>query len=868
MIERVRSVWPRSLGAAALALLLLAAPAGAELRLPAPTMPARGSSVDALPAFAWKPVVGADHYEFQIGADSSFSSPVLGYDLDRLATMNTRATLNKTVPNGTYWWHVRAVTKTGVVSAWSSPRSIKKAWRAAPILQSPKNGATVRYPMTPLTLAWTPVPHAAKYLVSLATDPDLGSLVGRGAVETAAASFTPPMSLANGTYYWGVTPIDAGGNRGARSRVGSFHWEWPSATTPRITDLADAPEFFDPQFSWDFVPGAARYEVEVNSSQDFAPGSKVCCGSTVTGTSLSPTVIFKDNTYYWRMRAFDVDGNAGAWNTGPSFTKTFDNVPPVSGASIKNFHVRDNLGDPGVSPPGFPTQVPIVTWDPVPGAASYEVEVVPFNSGDCAWNSSSEHWHLTTAAVAWTPLGSRLSATKPYPDQLNVVTDGSTALVANHHYCVRVRARSDRDSSGADVYGDFTYLPDAFTFTGYPTGGSCSPSCTHGYLGSNDYLLPARGVTTSRMPLFTWRAVAGAASYFVIVAKDPSFSNDVDYAFTQAPAYSPRSLHATTYSDETTSYYWVVLPATSLDGRGAVGNPLDGAPADFQKRSVPPTLISPEKGANVTGQPTFHWTPVEGARRYRLQISTDPSFGAPIDDVLSSSTAYTSNSTYPAATALYWRVRADDENLVGLTWSATATFQNRLSAPVPNANLARGDMIPTWTWGPVRGAVSYDVHVELPNGTTRDVPGLRSPAITAVTMTGTGVFHWQVRANFPRSSSGVVPGPYSSRVAFTRTIRAPAGARASVRPRSLLFSWSPKLGAKSYRLQVSTRPDFAQTVENVTTDNTSYAPLLQRQYQDGGALYWRVAAVDADGNSGNFTPTRSLRLGRAGAARK
>src|SRR5207302_1843161 len=122
-----------------------------------------------------------------------------------------------------------------------------------------------------------------------------------------------------------------------------------------VTDLSTAAEVYDPQFSWAPVAGAARYEVEINSSVDFAPGSKVCCTGTTIATSLSPTTVFKDNVYYWRVRAIDPDGNAGVWNnwqdpvTGdPGFTKTFDKVAPagpVPGTSVKNLHMRDNLTD-------------------------------------------------------------------------------------------------------------------------------------------------------------------------------------------------------------------------------------------------------------------------------------------------------------------------------------------------------------------------------------------------------------------------------------------------------------------------------------------------------------------------------------------
>jgi hypothetical protein len=877
----MRSRSPKPVVLALLALLVFGAEPALAARIATPKLlsPASAAVVAALQPFAWAPVANADRYEFEVAGDAGFNSPVIGAGEDHFFTRNTRATLKKTIPNGTYWWRVRAVTKAGAVSAWSQPRSLQKAWTAAAALQAPAAGAPLAFPVDPLRLTWSPVPYAASYLVSLATDPVLGSLAlsdpgSTGPIETAATTLTSPSVLGPGTYFWSVTPLDARGNKGTPSPVASFAWSWPSTTTPSVTDLVAAPEVYDPQFSWTPVPGAARYEVEVNPTADFVPGSKVCCAGTTIATTLSPTAVLKDNVYYWRVRAIDPDGNAGVWNNGPSFTKAFDKVPPVATASIKNVRMRDNLTDPGtdVDPgtPGYQTQVPIIGWDPVAGAASYQVEVTPFQSGQCNWTPTAGQmvkWSLTTATTAWTPLGSGWNNQKPYFDARPVANE-ITALHAGWSYCARVRARSDRDTSNADVYGDYTYVDDgtgvAFTWTGMPTGAACSPSCNTGYLGSGDYVLPQTGTLTTRSPLFTWKPQSGKGSYFVLVAKDASFSNIVDYAFTQLPAYAPRSLVVpTTFTDEATLYYWAVLPATQPNGDFAVGTPGLAAPQSFTKLSIPPTLLAPAAGAAVTGQPTFQWTQAEGARRYRIQVAQDPSFGQPLEDTTTDSTAYTPTQTYPADAVLYWRVRADDENLVGLGWSTTSTFQRTLPAPTPSAsNPTSGDFIPTWTWNPVPGAVSYDLSVDLPDGTRKDISGVRMSALTAVKMTGTGIFHWRVRANFPKAlASTVVPGPFSAPAAFTRTIGEPAGAHSELTKNHLLLSWEPKAGAKEYRVQVSASPDFSTPGEDVTTDNTAWAPLLtQPLYLDGGTLYWRAAAVDQDRNLGDFSPAQKIGL--------
>ncbi len=120
---------------AATAALLLAAPAGAAtLAVPTLVAPTANASVQSLPAFAWNAVPGAARYEFALAADAGFNSPALGMGEGQFFTRNTRATVKKTVANGTYWWRVRAIAAGGAVSPWSAPRPLRKSWAIAPTL--------------------------------------------------------------------------------------------------------------------------------------------------------------------------------------------------------------------------------------------------------------------------------------------------------------------------------------------------------------------------------------------------------------------------------------------------------------------------------------------------------------------------------------------------------------------------------------------------------------------------------------------------------------------------------------------------------------------------------------------------------------
>ena len=845
--------------------------------VPVAVGPRSGSAVQNLPAFAWNPVRGADAYEFQLAPDPNFKTGA-----NRFITGNTRATLTRTVPNGTYWWRVRALTKSGNVSGWSSTRSIRKRWFPKVRLLWP-TGTTVQFPRTPLTLRWASVPGAAKYLVSFGTHKDesssasdCDSLVGDRPVETAATSYTVNVTPATGpngsakTYYWSVTPLDPQRNRGDDSSCASFHWQWPSATKvsqPPVDLRPSEPETFDPQFSWQPVPGAARYEVEINSSEEWSTGSKVCCTQPVIGTSISPTRLFRDNTYYWRVRPINADGNAGVWS--PSgldgrFEKVFDRAAAlgIGTPSIKNLHLRDNHGDIAT---GASTSAPIAVWDPVPGASSYQVEVAPF-AGFCDWTAvPGEHWLVTTATTAWTPLG-RFSGSPPYPTARMTPAQEGQRLKRGQQYCIRVRARADRDERGQDISGDFTYLggadAPAFTYAGN-TG-----TATRGYLAPGDYGSPKDPTKPTSTPYFTWEPTKGQ-SWFVLVAKDPDFHTVIDYAFTTVPAYAPRrGLQPITYADETTKYYWAVLPSGRTDGVQALGDPLSANAASFQKQSILPKLSRPERDAG--GQVVFRWTAVDGARKYRLQVSRDADFGTLLDDVVTNSIAYTSNKSYPADVCLFWRVRAETEDGVGLAWSKNAERSDGCGAagsfkrswPNPPRLVEpgdRGDEIPTIRWMPVVGAVWYDLHVEQPGYGPRDYLRLRSAAATFTRMTGTGNFRWKVRADFG-SVFGAVPGPWSPWHRFTRTIGPPKAARAAVGRRSVVFSWAAKAGIKNYVVEVARKPDFRRRIELTRTDETTYAPLLTSTYRTTKVFYWRVAAVDEGGNSGAFTKPQRFRL--------
>jgi hypothetical protein len=906
---------------ALLAVAFAAAGTAHALGAPRPLSPRNSAKVQQLPAITWSAVRGAAAYEYEISGNPRFTALVgSGPGHRGTQTHNLAAVLEKEVSDGTFYWRVRALGRKNQGGRWSRVRKIVKRWSAKPALTG-GDGVVVNWPSSPLVLRWSSVPYAFKYLVTIATDPGLSNVVlgtKTKPVTTQAVNYALPISLdsrAGAPYYWAITPLDAEGHRECpdprQARcglpVGTFTWTWPTSTTTSVIDLnPEAGAFADPLFSWAPVPGAARYEVEVNAAVGFPTGSKWCCSGTTTATSLAPLSALANNRYYWRVRAIDPRGNAGVWNEGQPFDKAFDPTKP----SIRNLTVRDAEGHALSGVPA--TSAPIVTWDPVQGASRYEVQYVPHETFGCDW---SRPLQAETSTTAWTPLGSgrhigssawpgpesgpalsqgvtfsastvagsktltepKFEAGQPNVDDIvagpgippdttisdvkaKEVTISAAATATGTHvkltaapqYCLRVTARSDDDAQHGQVVSEPTQLNGvrhaAFAFAPAPEKEAGS---------EGEVLQPAAGSLTPRTPYFTWRRISGAEGYYVVIARDAGFTEVTDVGFTNVPAYAPRLTNEVPLSDETTEYHWAVIPAAGFDGSG-VGDdlPQDNNPQVFNKSSVPPVPLSPGNGEAVSVQPRFEWSPAENARNYLLQVSLDPTFGKPIDNVVTDATAYVSNSTYPANTPLYWRVRANDWIGQGLNWSPTRQFVRILSAPQPapfgaSAALATTPLV----WSSLQGAIAYDVHIDQADGKAKNYT-FQAPSASFVEYYGTGGFgHFEVRAEFPTSRPGVnVPGPYSAPMQTpTLTLPPPSKARGTKSGSRVLITWSPVRDAKRYRVEISKSNGFARNLETHTVDGTSWAPNIDLSRKGNrGRLYWRVAPVDAHNGVGSF----------------
>ena len=132
----------------------------------------------------------------------------------------------------------------------------------------------------------------------------------------------------------------------------TFAGSGPAA--PTVTGGNDAQG--RPTLKWKAVSGAAKYEVYRARSRS----GEYIKYSTVTGTSYTNTSYIEDgNTYYYKVRALDANGTAGAWSSIVSVTYRAASTGTLSAPAVTG----------GNDSQGRPT----LKWKAVSGAAKYEI---------------------------------------------------------------------------------------------------------------------------------------------------------------------------------------------------------------------------------------------------------------------------------------------------------------------------------------------------------------------------------------------------------------------------------------------------------------------------------------------------------------
>ena len=619
------------------------------------------------------------------------------------------------------------------------------------------------------TLKWNAVSGAAKYEVYRARSLN-GDYIKYSTVT--GTSYTNTSYIESGsTYYYKVRALDANGTAGAWSSIVSVTYK-QTLSAPTVTGGNDAQG--RPTLTWKVVTGAAKYEVYRARNKD---GDYIKY-STVTGTSYTNTsYIESGSTYYYKVRALDANGTAGAWSSIVSVTyKQTLSAPSVTGGN-------DSQGRPTLK------------WNTVAGAAKYEVYRARSLNGDYIKYS-------TTTGTSYT--------------NISYIENGNT-------YYYKVRALDANGTAGA--WSSIVSVTYKQTLS--------APAVT----GGND----AQG-----RPTLTWKAVSGAAKYEVYRARSKS-GDYIKYSTVTGTSYTN-----TSYIENGNTYYYKVR---ALDANGTAGAWSSVVSVTYKQTLPAPTVTG---GNDSQGRPTLKWNAVSGAAKYEVYRARSLN-GDYIKYSTVTGTSYTNTSYIENGNTYYYKVRALKSDGTAGAWSSvvSVTYKQTLSAPtVTGGTDAQGR--PTLKWNAVSGAAKYEVY----RARSKDGDYIKYSTVTGTSYTNTSylangtTYYYKVRA---LGSDGTA-GPDSTPVSVT--YKAPFGAPlvtgskdSQGRP---ALKWDKVTDAAKYEVYRARSKDGTYSLMSTQSatgyTNTSYLA-------NGTTYYYKVRALKANGTASAYSSVVTITYG-------
>ena len=609
------------------------------------------------------------------------------------------------------------------------------------------------------TLKWNAVSGAAKYEVYRSYSEN-GTYTKYS--TTTGTSYTNTGYIENGnTYYYKVRALDANGTAGAWSSVVSVTYK-QILPAPTVTGGNDNQG--RPTLTWKAVSGAAKYEVYRARSKD---GDYIKY-STVTGTSYTNTSYIENgNTYYYKVRALNANGTAGAWSSVVSVTyKQTLSAPTVTG---------------GNDAQGRPT----LKWNAVTGAAKYEVYRARSKDGDYIKYS-------TVTGTSYT--------------NTSYIESGNT-------YYYKVRALKSDGTAGA--WSSVVSVTYKQTLT--------APAVT----GGND----AQG-----RPTLTWKAVSGAAKYEVYRArsKDGTYTK---YSTTTGTAYTNSS-----YLTSGATYYYKVR---ALDANGNAGPYSAVVSVTCRLKLTAPTVTG---STDSQGRPTLKWNAVTGAAKYEVYRARSKD-GDYIKYSTVTGTSYTNTSYIENGNTYYYKVRAlgSDGTAGPDSTPVSVTYKAPFGAPlVTGSKDSQGR--PALKWDKVTDAAKYEVYrARSKNGTYSLMSTQSATGYTNTSYLANGTtYYYKVRA---LKASGTASA-YSSVVTITYgtvpTPAAPAMRSAKADSAGITVSWDTAANAVTYNVYRTADAGSSWTQVASSVKGTSYKDTT---VQKGVKYGYKVRGVAADGKT-------------------
>ena len=619
-----------------------------------------------------------------------------------------------------------------------------------------------------------------------------------------------------------------------------------------------------PTLTWKAVTGAAKYEVYRARSKD---GDYIKY-STVTGTSYTNTSYIEDgNTYYYKVRALDANGTAGAWSSIVSVTYRAASTGTLSAPSVTG----------GKDSQGRPT----LTWKAVSGAAKYEVYRARSKDGDyikystvtgtsytnTSYIESGNTYYYKVRALksdgtagAWSSV---VSVTYKQTLSAPTVTGGNDAQGrptltwnavsgAAKYEVYRARSKdgtySKYSTTTGTAYTNSSYLTSGATYyykvRALDANGNAGPySAVVSVTCRLKLTAPAvtGGNDSQGRPTLTWKAVTGAAKYEVYRAR----SKDGDYI--KYSTVTGTSYTNTSYLANGTTYYYKVR---ALGSDGTAGP--DSTPVSVTyKAPFGAPLVTGSKDSQ--GRPALKWDKVTDAAKYEVYRarSKDGTYSLMSTQ---SATGYTNTSYLANGTTYYYKVRALKANGTASAYSSvvTITYGTVPTPAAPAMRSAKADSAGiTVSWDTAANAVTYNVYRTADAGSswTKVASSVKGTSYKDTTVQKGVKYGYKVRGV---ATDGKTLGPMSS-TGVTAKVTAASTTPDYVKLTSarrvtggIQLTWESTADAKTYNVYRKVDGASGWTLLASSVSGTTYKDTSGKS---GTTYAYTVRGVAADGKT-------------------
>jgi photosystem II stability/assembly factor-like uncharacterized protein len=555
------------------------------------------------------------HYQMQLDDNSDFSSPVADQTIaDLLNHAYTPA--SDLLVNTKYYWRIRSFNTDGEYSSWSSIRYFRTAL-PPPTLTLPSEAyhALNNQPI----FDWDYVLGATSYTIQISKNDTFTLLVG--SYTTIPSTYTPGASLpANFTLYWRVQTRGENGPS-SWSAIRSINTANPPTIPTLLLPALNAliTSDYKPRLDWSqsIAPTGTNfkyYQVQVDDNADFSsPVLDQTINDPLKHEYTPASELAINNKYYWRVRAYNTDGEYSSWSHVRYFRTAI--LPPDLSAPSNTFLV--------------PSLRPTFTWNVVTGASGYTIQV-------------SKNYTFTLLILNTSTTGTTNTQYTP-----------TASLPVNITLYWRARANG--------INGPSLWSPTWLFTTPNPPAtpllvSPASSALLTDYTPTLKWSKPILPTTFGSAPFDYYQIQIATDAVFAAVVQDANVNDYNTLEYTASPELTPN-----------TRFYWRVRAWDTL-GHYSVWS----TARYFRTTLNQPILISPAN-ASLTGflRPTFDWGDVTGTTGYTIQVSKNNTFTLLVINatITTTNSQYTPAINLPTNIPLYWRVRANGTNGPSL-WSA------------------------------------------------------------------------------------------------------------------------------------------------------------------------------------------------------